>query len=73
MNSLKKINLNKLQKCENKSKSIIKILEDKINAECLQVNSIIMRKKVWLILCSLCCILVKVDWCEAVKPQSLHR
>lgn len=69
----KKINLNKLPKCENKSKSIIKLLEAKINVECLQVNSIIMRKKVWLILCSLCCILVKVDWCEAVKPKSLHR
>lgn len=32
---IKKINLNKFLKCENKSKSIIKLLEVKINVECL--------------------------------------
>lgn len=32
---IKKINLNKFLKCENMSKSIIKLLEVKINMECL--------------------------------------
>lgn len=32
---IKKINLNKFLKCENMSKSIIKLLEVKINVECL--------------------------------------
>lgn len=32
-----------------------------------------MRKKVWLIFCFLCCILVKVDWCEVVKFKFLYR
>lgn len=32
---IKKINLNKFLKCENMSKSIIKLLEVKINVKCL--------------------------------------